>query len=288
MRPSSRLHRCTLPGARRSPGTDPGPPAACSVKVKGAVSGTQAAAPGKGRTLYLTGEQSAPPLTPDGISRTRGCFPPWASVLAAVQTRGRGQLRREWHSPPGEYLRCHASARRVPLGAGNIAHPGGIPRPGRVAREEGSKCGSSGPMTWFWKTGKCAASSSRNGRASVLRGSASTLLTQDPVSPFGRRPPWRRAHWIRQGLCSLLQHSGVILCNAAENCYELLLSSYTSSEFTSLVQQRLAFQGRRVALAGHPDVQGRIAGVSDTGGLILRERGVESVVSSGSIHPVDR
>ncbi|MBI5550434.1 MAG: biotin--[acetyl-CoA-carboxylase] ligase [Desulfobacterales bacterium] len=30
-----------------------------------------------------------------------GRLPPWASVLAARQTKGRGQFRRQWHSPAG-------------------------------------------------------------------------------------------------------------------------------------------------------------------------------------------
>jgi BirA family biotin operon repressor/biotin-[acetyl-CoA-carboxylase] ligase len=30
-----------------------------------------------------------------------GCFPVWASLVAVAQSRGRGQLRRSWHSPPG-------------------------------------------------------------------------------------------------------------------------------------------------------------------------------------------
>ncbi len=55
---------------------------------------------GAGPPVFLCGDCSSTFDAAWELSR-RGCLPPWGAVLALAQTSGRGQLRRPWHSPPG-------------------------------------------------------------------------------------------------------------------------------------------------------------------------------------------
>jgi BirA family transcriptional regulator, biotin operon repressor / biotin---[acetyl-CoA-carboxylase] ligase len=236
------------------------------------------------KPLYLAGELRSS-LDAGWHLLKRGCFPVWASILAALQTRGRGQLRREWHSPPGNVY----AAMRLPGGfpweqgllpilVGYLMLEGLSERGFELRIKwpndlllEGRKVGG---ILVEEKQGVCLAGVGINLSSVELPSpGAGAAAAAGSLDQAGRRLT-PAALW-----CVLVQ--------SAESCYESLLSSSTSSEFISLVQQHLAFLGRRVAVAGQPDIQGRVAGISDSGGLLLRAGGRDSVVSSGSIVPVD-
>jgi BirA family transcriptional regulator, biotin operon repressor / biotin---[acetyl-CoA-carboxylase] ligase len=238
----------------------------------------------KGRPVYVAGTLSSS-LDAGWHLLAKGCLHPWGSVLAAVQTRGRGQLRREWHSPPGNIF-------------GALLLPGPFPWPPELLpllvgylilvalREKGLDLQIKWPNDLLLGEKKVGGILIEERQGACLAGIGINLFSP----PF---PPTREGAIVTAGGLDQAGHVFTPialwrdLVHVAENCYESMLSSHTSSEFIPLVQRRLAFLGRRVALAAHPEVQGRIVGISDNGGLLLQDGGRDTVVTSGSINPVD-
>jgi BirA family transcriptional regulator, biotin operon repressor / biotin---[acetyl-CoA-carboxylase] ligase len=238
----------------------------------------------KGRTLFLTGQVTSS-LDAGWHLIGKGCLPEWGSVLAASQTGGRGQLRRQWHSPPGNIygaLRLPGgfpwSPELLPLVAGYLFSTAFLDMGVELAIKwpndlilAGRKVGG---ILIEERRGVCMAGIGINLLSSTIQ-----QMRIGAAFPAGGldsaiQVPTPAALWLD-------------LVHAVENCYETVLSSSTSSEFISLVEKRLAFVGRRVAVDGKPDIRGRVAGISEKGGLILRDGCRETVISSGSIFPLD-
>jgi BirA family transcriptional regulator, biotin operon repressor / biotin---[acetyl-CoA-carboxylase] ligase len=215
----------------------------------------------------------------------RGCLQDWGSVLAASQTVGRGQLRREWHSPPGNIyaaLRLPGgfpwAPELLPLAMGHVVSAAFL--------DMGVELAIKWPNDLILAGRKVGGILIEERRCICMAGIGINLLAST-ISPTRTG-----AAFPAGGLDQAIQAPApatlwLYLVHAVENCYETLLSSSTSSEFISLVEQRLAFMGRRVAVDGRPDIRGRVAGISEKGGLILREGRRDTVISSGSIFPLD-
>jgi biotin-(acetyl-CoA carboxylase) ligase len=78
------------------------------------------------------------------------------------------------------------------------------------------------------------------------------------------------------------------LVNRLETGYRTLLETFTSTEFLSVFQCRLAWMGSRVLVTEGAGVryEARITGVSGRGELVLDRDGREVSLQAGDVRPV--
>jgi BirA family biotin operon repressor/biotin-[acetyl-CoA-carboxylase] ligase len=213
----------------------------------------------------------------------------WESVLAPTQRAGRGQLRREWVSEPGNVFAALAWpsedrewGQLTPLVVGYlaveylgsrgvaawlkwpndilVAGPGGLAKAGGILVEE--------------RGGRALAGIGLN----LVTAPDAGTLRRDHAVPAGRLVD----HGIAEGPLTLWDR----LVNFMRAGYVSLRMDKGPLEAIALVQARLAWLGQRVAItegAGE-SYPARILGLAPDGGLILAgDTGGEKVVYGGQL-----
>ena len=217
-----------------------------------------------------------------------GLLPPFASVLALTQTRGRGQMRRGWVSPPGNlYAALSWPADAGPLGAAAPVVVGACLADALYAR------GFAARIKWpndllvdGAKVGGILVEE-RGGR--VVAGIGVNLSSApDPAL-------LRREHAAdAAALAAFGEVPGAVtlwteLVKSAQTCYRQCVAVSGTRELSRFLEGRLAWMGREV-LVRESDTDGfraRIVGLAEDGGLRLRRgdlgSGQDLTLYSGSI-----
>lgn len=246
----------------------------------------------KGSTVLLCGECSSSLDMAWGLV-TAGLLPEWGSVLALCQSKGRGQLRRPWLSPPGN---VYAAVRLPPA----VRHPDLRPllvawslarvlEPLLDAPPEGIRI--------KWPNDLLVGERKVGGilleeRGEVVLAGVGLNLTPLPPELEAGREPWAP----RTGVLQTLDGYGplALWTNVSQElprAYTEMAGGMNTAEALQCLESRLAWLGRRVEVRG-PD--GSVAGF-DKGGLLvvgiaadgaLRVAGVdgETFVRSGSVY----
>ena len=216
-----------------------------------------------------------------------GALAPWDSVLTPMQTAGRGQLRREWVSRPGNMLAtlvCPPAA-----GLWNDLRPLVL---GYLFAEALSQIGPAVAVKWpndlLCEDRKVAGMLIEERPGCVLAGigvnlafspSPSQMRTDFKVSAGEFHP--RNCALGPLGLWSAL-------VNRVETGYSSLLEAFSPNDFLTIFRSRLAWQGRRVLVQEGANVryEAIVKGISAEGGLVLNRAGREVVLLAGDVIPV--
>ncbi|WP_075353312.1 biotin--[acetyl-CoA-carboxylase] ligase [Desulfovibrio sp. DV] len=217
-----------------------------------------------------------------------GCLPPFASVVAVSQTRGRGQMRRDWVSPPGNLY----AALAWPVASGNLAAMAPVVV-GACLSDALYDRGFPTQVKWPNDLLVCDRKiggillEERGGR--ILAGIGinfasapdAALLRRDHAAPaaslqvFGEVP----------GAVTLWSD----LVKSGQTCYLQCVALSDSNALSRFVEQRLAWLGREVFVreSGTDGFRARIIGLAEDGGLRLRRidsgPGQDLTLHSGSI-----
>lgn len=214
-------------------------------------------------------------------------LPPWAAVIAVSQTNGRGQMRRDWHSPPGN---LHVSFFLPPemakmetlasLAAGVLVCAAlrdmGIsvslkwPNDILLADRDGTE-GKFGGLLLEDRAGKILAGLGLNLRSAP---------GPEELRP-GHAAPAK----------ALSAHTGTIgafwqaLAGRMRGYYQRTMAGASLEEIRGLAEHALAWKGRRVH-AEDGNASGMVSGIAPDGSLVLQTGSGAVLVSSGSIVPV--
>lgn len=217
----------------------------------------------------------------------QGALGPWGSVLAPAQASGRGQLRREWLSRPGNLLAtvvCPTAS-----GLWNDLRPLVL---GYLFAEALSALGQAVQVKWpndLLSDGKKVAGILVEERAAcILAGIGLNLAWAPPPDAL------REGHSVDAGEFhasdgalgpARLWHA---LVNHVETGYTTLLEAFSPHEFLTIFRTRMAWQGRRVCVQEGASVryEATVKGISGEGGLVLDRAGQEVVLLAGDVIPV--
>ncbi|MFZ5813476.1 MAG: biotin--[acetyl-CoA-carboxylase] ligase [Thermodesulfobacteriota bacterium] len=217
-----------------------------------------------------------------------GDFFPFDSVLVVSQRGGRGQMRREWDSPPGNVY-------------GVVSCPGDLPGPESLlpvffGYVMASRLFSMGVEAFFkWPNdvvvrGKKVGGVLLEERAGRVLAGVGVNLTSAPTSE-----KLRREHALPAGtLAEIGLFPGPVrfwadLVKFLQTCYHDCVTATCSFPPVTRMEQRLAFLGRNVLVReGGKDVYAaRVLGLAEDGGLRLMRRedgrNRECVIHSGGI-----
>ncbi len=215
-------------------------------------------------------------------------LPEWGSVLAVSQRKGRGQLRRQWSSPPGNVYAAWAWP-----GATGLLDALAPLLAGLVVAEFLETRGVAAEIKWpndILIAGRKAGGvllEERGGR--VLAGIGLNLASAPDAAT------------LRTGAAApagILGEYGVTddplglwsaLVNFGQSCYRSCVSATFPGDVISRIERRLAWRGRevRVEEAGEAAYRARVLGLAEDGGLRLArpDKGLLSVtvLHSGSV-----
>jgi BirA family biotin operon repressor/biotin-[acetyl-CoA-carboxylase] ligase len=217
----------------------------------------------------------------------RGELGIFGSVITPVQDTGRGQLRRTWLSAPGNVL---ATLVLPPAeGLWNDLRPLVV---GHLLAEALEDVCSGVHVKW------------PNDLLLDDKKVGGILVEERPgciLAGLGLNLAWApRDEELREGHCvaagtfpACSAASGVLglwlmLVNRLETGYGTLLETFTTSDFLTLFQSRMAWMGRRVLVTEGASVryEARIRGVSGKGELVLDQDGKEILLLAGDVTPL--
>lgn len=216
-----------------------------------------------------------------------GTLVPWSSVLTPMQTAGRGQLRREWVSRPGNMLAtlvCPPAA-----GLWNDLRPLVL---GYLFAEAMSELGPAVSVKWpndlLCDDHKVAGMLIEERPGCILAGigvnmafaPAAEQMRADFKVSAGEFHPSNGA----LGPLGLWR----ALVNRVKTSYSSFLEAFSPNDFLTIFRSRLAWQGRRVLVREGANVryEAVVKGVSAEGGLVLDHAGREVVLLAGDVIPV--
>lgn len=217
-----------------------------------------------------------------------GLLPPFASVVAVTQRQGRGQMRREWHSPPGNLY----AALAWPTHAGDLGAMAPV-LVGHCLAEALDTAGFSTEVKWpndlLLEGGKVGGIllEERGGRTlagiglNCASAPAAAALRRDHAAPA----------------TSLADHGGVPnlegtwagLVQRVQTCYRQCVMLSDSGKRSRLLARHLAWLGREVLVheTEAAAFRARIIGLAEDGGLRLRRTdsspGLELTLHCGSL-----
>lgn len=212
----------------------------------------------------------------------------WDSVLAASQTAGRGQLRRHWHSPPGN---IHAALRlpvSPPFDGGAAAAAVGV-----LAAEALGALGWDVAIKWPNDLILETAAGPRKVAGILLEERAGVLLAGIGVNVASKPPEETLRPDAALGACCLAESGGVCPVPPAQELWARLVSrmvsAYTDARifartWRGRAEARLLWLGRQVAVMdGETRAVGRLAGLWPSGALRLAGEGGALECTGGSL-----
>ena len=215
-------------------------------------------------------------------------LPPWSAVLALFQTGGRGQLRREWVSPPGNLYvsfflpeKAASLETMAALATGYCVHAAllamGIrtrlkwPNDLLLERRDGNE-GKFGGLLLEDRGGRLLAGLGLNLRSAP----------EDGRLRAGRAVP----------ATALPSYGGSVvtlwldLVAGMRAVFEREIAGATPEDIRRKTETALAWKGRRV-YSGEAGITGELVGIDSEGALLLQTPSGIAVISSGSIAPAD-
>lgn len=217
----------------------------------------------------------------------------WGAVVSIEQVTGRGQLRRPWVSPPGN---LHISIvlptafstgpwsesldTLRPLVAGYVSSV--------VLGELGAQLKIKWPNDLLQNNQKVGGMLIEERDGVVILGIGLNLVDCPTESQM------REDHSVPAGVLQTNQSNpgplalGGILVNRGKSVYENVLDEFPPSRFVKMLEDHLAWFGQDIEIreGGGEPYKAMIKGLSPEGGLVVRSRGKESVLFSGSLFPL--
>ena len=226
----------------------------------------------------------------------QGGMEPWESVLAVSQWAGRGQLRRNWRSPPGNVYAALAWPGISELSAGlppdltPLCAGLALAMALDIVRGTGEGCPENA-VRLKWPNDLMLAEHKVGGilveeRAGAVLAGIGLNLAWAPGADL-LRESWSVPAGRLEGCGPLpgLVRFWTRLVDKVKSCYVFMFACKYRAEIIELIQGRLAWFGQDVAVvgAGEETLRGRIVGLSPDGGLRIDCGGGERVVRSGSL-----
>ena len=217
-----------------------------------------------------------------------GILPEWGSVLAARQTAGRGQLRREWISPPGNLHVSLLLPRRL------AASPAGALLPvvlgwmcAEALEEEGVPLRIKWPNDLLLEGRKVGGMLVEDRGERTLAGIGLNLRHAPPDDALRAQhaAPAGTLEAKKRGSTPLV--TWLPLVKRLQKVYESSVQELVPPEIISLATDKLAWMGRRVRIVegGNTPYTAVLLGLAPDGGLIVGRDGEEETIHSGSILP---
>lgn len=208
----------------------------------------------------------------------------WDSILGLRQKSGRGQLRRAWNSPEGNIY----AALRLPM-TGFFANELGALVMGFLLADALQQLGYNARIKW---PNDILVDSKKIG--GILLEERGGVLTAGIGINLHSHPPQEdlRTEWAAPAgcLCKNEQTLPILqvwqtLVDHMHFCYNAQVVQYTTEKLISSVEKQLAWLGREVWIHGSDLVNrsGKLMGISQDGGLRIRQQDGEKVIHSGSI-----
>lgn len=200
-----------------------------------------------------------------------GLLPPFASILAVSQNKGRGQTRRGWVSPPGNLY----AALSWPLATGDLAAMTPVVVGACLADalyDRGFAARVKWPNDLLLGDRKVGGILVEERGGSIVAGVGLNLVSAPDASAL------RRDHAApAASLSAFGEVRGAVtlwsdLVKSVQTCYRLCVAVSGSRELSSFVERRLAWVGREVLIRENEsdDFRARIVGLAEDGGLRLR------------------
>jgi BirA family transcriptional regulator, biotin operon repressor / biotin---[acetyl-CoA-carboxylase] ligase len=200
-----------------------------------------------------------------------GLLPPFASILAVSQHKGRGQTRRGWVSPPGNLY----AALSWPLDTGNLAAMAPVVVGACLADalyDRGFAARVKWPNDLLVDDCKVGGILLEERGGMVIAGVGVNLVSAPDARDL------RRDHAApAASLSTFGEVPGAVtlwsdLVKSVQTCYRLCVAVSGSHELSSFVERRLAWVGREVFVRENEsdDFRARIVGLAEDGGLRLR------------------
>lgn len=211
----------------------------------------------------------------------------WDSVLAASQTAGRGQLRRHWHSPPGNIYAALRLPVSPPFDGGAAAAAVGV-----LAAEALGALGWQAAIKWPNDLVLGADAAPRKVAGILLEERGGVLLAGIGVN-VALRPPdsLLRADAALGATCLAERGETPPAPELWERLVSHMVSAYTDARiFARTWRERaealLLWRGRAVVVVdGQAAVRGRLAGLWPSGALHLETAGEALECTGGSLRP---
>ena len=217
-----------------------------------------------------------------------GLLPPFASVLALSQTGGRGQMRRQWVSPPGNlYAALAWPADAGDLGAAAPVVVGACLSDALQAR--GFDARVKWPNDLLVDGRKVGGILVEERGGAVLAGIGLNLASAPDPAALRRDRAAEAAHLGTFGKVPGAVTVWVDLVKSVQTCYRQCVAVSGSKALSRFLEGRLAWLGRdvRVSEGGSHEFRARIVGLAEDGGLRLRRDeagpGQDLTLHSGSI-----
>ena len=237
--------------------------------------------------IYLCGTCSST-LDVARVFNEKHILKEWDSILGIRQQSGRGQLRRAWNSPEGNIY----AAMRLPS-TGFFANELGSLVIGFLLAGALQKLGHNARIKWpndILVDDKKVGGILLEERAGILMAGIGLNVHSHPPTEDLRNEWAVPANCLCQKEQTLpMLQVWQTLVDYMHFCYNAQVVQYTIAKLISSVEKQLAWLGREVWIHGSDltNRSGRIMGISQDGGLRLRQSDGERVIHSGSVslHP---
>ncbi|MFA9394304.1 MAG: biotin--[acetyl-CoA-carboxylase] ligase [Halodesulfovibrio sp.] len=212
----------------------------------------------------------------------------WDSILGIRQQSGRGQLRRAWNSPEGNIY----AAMRLPS-TDFFANELGSLVIGFLLASALQKLGHNAQIKW---PNDILVDDKKVGGI-LLEERAGTLMAGIGLNVHSHPPTEHlRNEWAVPASCLCKKEQTLPILQVWQTlvdymhfCYNAQVVQYTTAKLISSVEKQLTWLGREVWIHGSDltNRSGRIMGISQDGGLRLRQSDGERIIHSGSVslHP---
>ncbi|EPR42210.1 biotin/acetyl-CoA-carboxylase ligase [Desulfovibrio sp. X2] len=216
-------------------------------------------------------------------------MPPFSSLVAASQEQGRGQLRRGWHSPPGN-LYVSLALPLLPSEAADVASL----LVGLAASLALERLGAATQVKWpndlVTHEGKVGGILVEERAGRMIAGIGMNLVHLPPASALrlGHALPPALMPGMPEGFGPLRLWLATL--SGMVPILSMATAEGSTGKLLETLNERLAFKGKRVVVEdGAERVEGRLAGLAGDGGLVIERFGREGgrmTLYSGSICPI--